>query len=252
MLRTILALCAFGMVPPSHAQLVTDYNPPRANCCLAGTAQNLADQLKDWNQLGRYHAANEELKNMPDDPKRVVFMGDSITDSWPLAEAFPGKPYVNRGISGQTTAQMLVRMYPDVIALRPSAVVILAGTNDIAGNNGPQSIEMIEHNLMAMVELAQAHNIKVILCALTPISDKTAAGGRQSRSRPPSDILKLNAWLKEYAAKIRVPFVDYYAAVVDAQGEFRTGLTDDGLHPNAHGYRVMKASVSRALDTIAR
>lgn len=147
---------------------------------------------------------------------------------------------------------MLVRMYPDVIALKPDAVVILAGTNDIAGNNGPQTFEMIEHNLMAMVELAQAHDIKVILCALTPISDRTAAGGRQSRSRPPSDILKLNAWLKEYASKIRVPFVDYYAAVVDAQGEFRTGLTDDGLHPNAQGYRAMKASVSRALDTIAR
>jgi lysophospholipase L1-like esterase len=247
--KTILAFCALSMagMSTSHAQLATDFNPPRANCCLAGAAQNLADQLKDWNQLGRYHAANEELKQKPD-PKRVVFMGDSITDSWPLAEMFPGQPYVNRGISGQTTAQMLVRMYPDVISLKPSAVVILAGTNDIAGNNGPQSIEMIEHNLMAMTELARANNIKVILCALTPISDKTVSGRKQSVSRPPSDILKLNAWLKLYAAKIQVPYVDYYSAVVDERGEFRAGLTDDGLHPNARGYQLMKASVAKVLD----
>lgn len=251
MLKTILALCAFGVTSATHAQLVTDFNPPRADCCLAGAAQNLADQLKDWNQLGRYHAENQEIKRKPADPRRVVFMGDSITDGWPLAEAFPGRPYVNRGISGQTTAQMLVRMYPDVIALQPAAVVILAGTNDIAGNAGPQSIEMIQHNLMAMVELAQAHRIKVILCAVLPTSDKTAAG-KQSPNHPPSDILKLNAWLREYAAKIRAPFVDYYAAVADAQGEFRTGLTGDGLHPNAQGYQLMKAAVTKALDTTVR
>ena len=226
----------------ARAQIATDFKPPRAGCCLAGTAQNLADQLKDWNQLGRYHAANEELEKQPADPKRVVFMGDSITDGWPLAEAFPGKPYVNRGISGQTTAQMLVRMYPDVVSLQPAAMVLLAGTNDIAANNGPQTLDMIRQNVMAMVELAQVHDIKVILCAVTPIS------GRQSEHRPPADILRLNAWLKDYAAKTRSAYVDYHAAVVDAQGEFRSGYSDDGLHPNARGYLLMKTAVSRALD----
>lgn len=243
MSKGVLAFCVLSMVLHSaaRAQIAAEYVPPRAGCCLAGTAQNLADQLKDWNQLGRYHAANEELKRLPADPKRVVFMGDSITDGWPLAEAFPGKPYVNRGISGQTTAQMLVRLYPDVIALQPAAMVLLAGTNDIAANNGPQTFDMIRQNVMAMVELAQVHHIKVILCALTPIS------GKQSEHRPPADILKLNAWLKEYAARTRSAFVDYHAATVDAQGEFRSGYSDDGLHPNARGYQLMKAALLTAL-----
>jgi lysophospholipase L1-like esterase len=268
----VVACLAVGVA--LRAQLATDFNPPRANCCLASTAQSLADQLQDWNQLGRYYAANEELKALPAEPKRVVFMGDSITDGWRLAEAFPGKPYVNRGISGQTTAQMLVRMYPDVIALKPAAVVFLAGTNDIARNNGPQTIEMIEQNFMAMTELARLHDIKVILCALTPISDNPApppaAAGRagapaatgrgaatpprrkQSEQRPPSDILKLNAWLKDYAAKINAPYVDYYAATVDASGEFRSGYTNDGLHPNARGYELMAPAVEAAIEQTVR
>jgi lysophospholipase L1-like esterase len=262
LIALVVACLAVGAA--LRAQLATDFNPPRANCCLAGTAQSLADQLQDWNQLGRYYAANEDLKRLPADPKRVVFMGDSITDGWRLAEAFPGKPYVNRGISGQTTAQMLVRMYPDVIALKPAAVVFLAGTNDIARNNGPQTIEMIEQNVMAMTELAQGHGIKVILCALTPISDNPApppaaagrAGGpprrKQSEQRPPADILALNAWLKAYAAKINAPYVDYYAATVDANGEFRSGYTNDGLHPNARGYELMAPVVEAAIAQTVR
>jgi lysophospholipase L1-like esterase len=250
-LKRILTSFALGMMANSaaFAQLATDYNPPRANCCLAGSAQSLADQLKDWNQLGRYHAANEALRKQAADPRRVVFMGDSITDGWPLADALPGKRYVNRGISGQTTAQMLVRMYPDVIALRPAAMVLLAGTNDIAGNNGPQTLEMIQQNVMAMVELAQAHDIKVVLCALTPVSDKVP-GHMQSASRPPADILKLNAWLKQYAAGIKAPYVDYHAVVVDAQGELGSGYTDDGLHQNARGYQLMRAAVAKALEKL--
>src|SRR5580658_9532515 len=166
-----------------RAQVVDDFKPLRGNCCLPGTAQTLADQLQDWNQLGRYHAANEDLKKQPADPKRVVFMGDSITDIWKLADQFPGKPYVNRGISGQTTPQMLVRLYPDVIDLKPAAIAILAGTNDIAHNTGPETIAMVEENIMAMTELAQAHGIKVILCSVTPISDY--ARNPQSVQRPP-------------------------------------------------------------------
>jgi lysophospholipase L1-like esterase len=234
----------------AFAQLSVDYQPPRAGCCLAGSAQNLADQLQDWNQLGRYHAANEALRTLPADPQRVVFMGDSITDGWPLAEAFPGKHAVNRGISGQTTAQMLVRMYPDVIALQPVAMVLLAGTNDIAANNGPQTLDMIRHNVMAMVELARGHGIKVILCALTPVSDK--AGHQQSAHRPPADILALNAWLKDYAGKLKLTYIDYYAALVDPQGDLGRKLTEDGLHPNARGYQLMQAALTKALDDAAR
>jgi lysophospholipase L1-like esterase len=122
---------------PARAQLTEDFHPPRSNCCLVNTAKGLADQLQDWNQLGRYHQANQELMKQPPQPGRVVFLGDSITDFWKLDESFPAKPYVNRGISGQTTPQMLVRFRQDVIALSPKVVVILAGTNDIAGNTGP-------------------------------------------------------------------------------------------------------------------
>src|SRR5690349_7928468 len=155
----------------ASAQLTDEYNPPTANCCLLNTAKSLADQLQDWNQLGRYHQANQELKRQPADPKRVVFLGDSITDFWKLDEYFPGKPYVDRGISGQTTAQMLVRMYPDVIDLKPAAMVLLAGINDVSRNTGPSTAEMIEQNIMAMTELAQHHGIKVILCSVLPVSD---------------------------------------------------------------------------------
>lgn len=124
---SILVLAAGAL---AHNQLADEFNSPRANCCLLNSAKSLADQLQDWNQLGRYHQANEELKRQPHDPKRVVFMGDSITDFWRLDEYFSGSPYVNRGIGGQTPPQMLVRMYPDVIDLRPAAMIVLAGTND--------------------------------------------------------------------------------------------------------------------------
>ena len=162
----IVGVIGLLTVRVTHAQIADTYALPRpANCCLLATATTLAEQLQDWNQLGRYHEANQELMKGPVDPGRVVFIGDSITDGYRLDEAFPGKPYVNRGISGQTTAQMLVRFYPDVLALKPAAVVIFAGTNDIARNNGPQTFEMIQHNIMAMTELAQGHAVKVILCA---------------------------------------------------------------------------------------
>ena len=260
---SLATLAALGLWAGSglQAQLAEELTLPRpAGCCLAGNAMSLAEQLQDWNQLGRYHAANAELKSRPAEPDRVVFMGDSITDGWPLADAFPGKPYVNRGISGQTTAQMLVRMYPDVIALDPAAMIVLAGTNDIARNNGPQTLEMIQNNIRAMTELAKAHDIDVILGAVMPISDTTIMMGRggraggpriQSVSRPPADILRLNEWLKRYAAEVGAVYADYYAAVVDDQGFFRTGLTNDGLHPNADGYAAMNpvaaAAIQRAL-----
>src|SRR5580658_3063232 len=169
-MRNWFPLLSIGTLGAAGAwgQLVEDFNPPRGNCCLPGTAQTLANQLLDWNQLGRYHAVNETLKKQPTDPKRVVFMGDSITDIWKLADQFPGKPYVDRGISGQTTPQMLVRMYPDVIDLKPA------------------TLTMIEENIEAMTDLAQAHGIKVILCSVTPISDYARPQGRGGAAADPN------------------------------------------------------------------
>jgi lysophospholipase L1-like esterase len=253
----------------ASAQVAEDFNPPRANCCLINTARGLADQLQDWNQLSRYHQANENLKKQPAPAGRVVFMGDSITDFWNLEQYFPGKPYVNRGIGGQTTPQMLVRMYPDVLALKPEAMAVLAGTNDIARNTGPETAEMIQQNIMAMTELAQLHGIKVVLCAVLPVSDYPylrsqnalpAAAGPGGRGGPPrvaakmtdshpaADILKLNAWMKDYAAKAGAAYADYYTATVDDKGWLKDALSTDGLHPNAEGYKLMTGIMSDAIQ----
>jgi lysophospholipase L1-like esterase len=264
---TIMGLC---IAAPARAQVAEEYNPPRANCCLLNTARSLADQLQDWNQLGRYHQANEQLKQQAVASGRVVFMGDSITDFWNLGESFPGKPYVNRGIGGQVTAQMLVRMYPDVINLKPAAMVLLAGTNDIARNNGPVTLRMIEEDIMAMTELAQLHGIKVLLSSVMPVSDypylsqqngpppPIVPGGRgapprqkMTDGRPPSDILKLNAWMKDYAAKVNATYVDYFSATVDDKGWLKDGISADGLHPNAEGYKMMAAVLAAALQKVA-
>lgn len=233
------------MATAAWAQLVDEYAPPKAGCCLQTTAQNLADQLQDWNQLGRYHADNQRLKALPAEPRRVVFLGDSITDGWKLAQTFPDQPYVNRGISGQTTAQMLVRMYPDVINLKPAALIILAGTNDISRNTGPVTLAQIADDFRAMTELAKAHGIKVILCTVMPVSDYTSR--KQTERRPPADILKLNAWLKEYAAASGAILADYYAATVDEKGFLKDGFSGDGLHPNARGYELMAPVAASAI-----
>ena len=228
------------------AQMVDEFKNPRTPCCIPGAVQRLADQLADWNQLGRYYAANQELKTKPADPKRVVFLGDSITDGWRLDEYFSNKPYVNRGISGQTTPQMLVRMFPDVIDLKPAAVIILAGTNDIARNTGPETPAMIEENFQAMTELAQTHGIKVILCSVTPIADY--GPNKMSEGRPPADILKINSWLREYAARSHSVYADYFSALVDEKGYLKPAISRDGLHPDANGYRLMVPVAEAAIE----
>lgn len=242
-------LTVLAFAPTAPCQLTEDFKPPQATCCLQMFAQRLADQMQDWNQLGRYHADDARLMAAPAAP-RVVFLGDSITDGWSLAQYFPGKPYVNRGISGQTTPQMLGRMFPDVIDLKPEALIILAGTNDIARNTGPETATMIEENFQAMADLAQAHGIRVIFCLLTPVSDYTA--NKQTEHRPPADILNLNAWLREYAAAHQIGVADYYSALVDDKGMLRDGYSDDGLHPNAKGYALMapvaEAAIEKALQ----
>jgi len=268
-MRQILIPLAFGLlsVAAARCQLVDQYNPPRSNCCLTNSAKTLADQLEDWDQIGRYHDADVELKKQAADAKRVVFMGDSITDGWRLDQYFPDKPYVNRGISGQVTSQMVVRMYPDVVELKPAAVVILAGTNDIARNTGPESAEMIEDNMMAMTDIAQKNGIKVVLCSIMPVSDypylaqqqQAAQGGRggamggrgmrakMTDSRPAGDILKLNAWMKDYAAKAGAVYADYFSAMADEKGWLKESISADGLHPTADGYKLMAPVVNAAL-----
>lgn len=247
--NTLILFSLMGLPAPLFAQLVEKYEPPKAQCCLLGQAQRLVDQLQDWNQLGRYHEDNQKLQAEPPQPGRVVFLGDSITDGWDLKRDFPGKPYVNRGIGGQTTPQMLVRMFPDVIDLRPAAVILLAGTNDISANTGPETLKMVEENIQAITELAQRHDIKVILCSVMPVSDYTK--NKQTVHRPPADILKLNAWLRTYADETHAVYADYYSEMVDAQGMLKDGFSDDGLHPNAKGYAlvapVAQAAIARAL-----
>src|SRR5580765_633250 len=215
------------------------------------------NRLKDWPQLGRYHDANSKLSPAPKNEARVVFMGDSITDSWQnpkFGGFFPGKPYVDRGISGQTTPQMLIRFRPDVIALQPKAVVILAGTNDLAGNTGPMTLETIEDNLVMMADLAKAHSIKVVFASILPISDYNQRDGKpivRTTQRPPEKIKALNEWMKTYAANNKLTYLDYYSAMVDDKGFLRDELSEDGLHPNTKGYEIMaplaEAAIARAL-----
>jgi acyl-CoA thioesterase I len=245
-LLALLLLQSFALSTNLRAQLIQDFNPPKAGCCLAPAAEKLAGELQDWNQLGRYHQDDLRLEAEPSVPGRVVFLGDSITDIWNLEKFFPDKPYVNRGISGQTTPQMLVRMFPDVIDLKPAAVILLAGTNDIARNTGPETAKMIEENYQAITELAQAHNIKVILCSLTPVSDYTAHP--QTERRPPAQILELNAWIKKYAARVHATYADYYSALVDSKGMLRNGYSNDGLHPNDRGFALLAPVAEAAIE----
>ena len=248
----VLSLMFLPVLPSAlYAQLVEEFKPPRpANCCLPSVAQSLADQLQDWNQLDRYHKDNLQLRSRPDEASRIVFMGDSITDMWSLEKYFPGKPYVNRGIGGQTTPQMLVRMYPDVINLRPAVMVLLAGTNDIARNTGPATLAMIQDNFRAMADLAQTHNIKVVICSLLPVSDYT--NRKQTAQRPPSDILILNEWLKKFADQIHAVYADYYSALADPSGFLKDGYSGDGLHPNDKGYALMAPIVQSAIEQVQK
>ena len=203
--------------------------------------------MDDFGELKRYRPANAKLTPPAAGEKRVVFFGDSITDKWPIATAFPGKPYVNRGISGQTTSQMLVRFRNDVVALAPKAVVILAGTNDIAGNTGPISLEEIEGNFATMVELARAHGIRVVLSSVIPVHNYTPASELTFPRRPPEQIAALNRWLKDYAATSGCVYLDYAAAMSDDKGMLRRELAEDGLHPNPAGFAIMAPLAEQAI-----
>ena len=218
-------------------------------------AERAETRLKDWPQLARYHDDNSKVNPPAKTEQRVVFMGDSITDGWDgpnMGGFFPGKPYVNRGISGQTTPQMLIRFRPDVIDLKPKVVVILAGTNDLAGNTGPSTVEAIEGNLMSMAELARTNGIRVVLASLLPVSDYEVRDGKpivQTVRRAPDKIMALNEWMKNYAGANRLIYLDYFSAMVDGKGFLKDELSDDGLHPNAAGYAVMNPLAEAAIQS---
>ena len=204
--------------------------------------------MNDFGNLGRYRDANAKLEPPSANENRVVFMGDSITDIWHLDKFFPGKPYVNRGIGGQTTPQMLIRFRPDVIALSPKVVVILAGTNDISGNTGPMTLGEIEANLETMTELARLHNIRVVLSSVLPVNNYTERSKLFFPLRPPDQILELNRWIKDYATHNNFIYLDYFSAMVDDKGLLQRDLSEDGLHPNDKGFAVMAPLAEKAIE----
>ncbi len=211
--------------------------------CLFFTSSFLSAQ--DWPQLGHFSSANKELTNAKTNENRVVFMGNSITIGWShhQPEFFEGKPYVNRGISGQTTPQMLVRFRQDVIDLNPKVVVILAGTNDIAGNTGPSSLEMIADNLMSMAELAEANDIKVVLCSVLPAFDYPWRKGLKPNEKIPA----LNNMIEAYAKRKGFVYLDYFSAMTDGNNGLRQDLGSDGVHPNKKGYELMAPLAEKAI-----
>lgn len=204
--------------------------------------------MNDYGDLARYRKANEQLGAPKPGEQRVVFFGDSITDIWDLDKYFPGKGYINRGISGQTTEQMLVRFRQDVVDLHPAVVVILAGTNDIAGNTGPETLEQIEGNFETMAEVAKANGIRVVLSSLTPENGTRPEWTTYTVLRPPQEIVELNAWLAQYCKGEGLVYLDYFSAMADAQGRMKPELTADGLHPNAAGFAVMAPLAGRAIQ----
>jgi len=247
----VLLACA-AILPAQTPAPAPSPNDPCAD--IKAQAARSEAKLKDWPQLARYRDANTGITAPANNEERVVFMGDSITDSWnnpKYGGFFPGKPYIDRGISGQTTPQMLIRFRADVIALEPKVVVILAGTNDIAGNTGPMTLAAIEDNLTSMAELARLHGIRVVFASVLPISDyeKTKDGQPivRTRQRPPEKIKALNEWIKNYAYANGAAYLDYFSAMVDDKGFLKVELSDDGLHPNQKGYAVMTPLAEQAI-----
>ena len=211
-------------------------------------ASRIAIYTDDFGELSRYRDANATLAAPKASENRVVFLGDSITDFWKLAGYFPGKPYINRGIDGQTTAQMLVRFRQDVINLHPRHLVILAGTNDVAGVTGRVRDEDIEANYATMAELARLNSTRVVFASLLPVNNASSEGARESFAlRPRERLLAINRWLRDYCGSNGLVYLDYYTAMVDEKGMLKKELSDDGLHPNTAGYKLMAPLVDAAI-----
>ncbi len=252
----LLNLPAFAQQP---AQQPAQLAQPSAQEALEKYRASKAPVLRDdFGELGRYRDANAALKPPAPSENRVVFFGDSITDMWKLEDYFPGRPYINRGIGGQTTPQMLIRFRQDVIDLHPKVVVILAGTNDIAGNTGPMRLEDIEANFASMAEIACANNIRVVFSSVLPVHNYTAQSQNLFAQRSPEKILELNHWLKDYCEPSSSTgrsngclYLDYFSAMVDDKGLLKRNLAEDGLHPNVAGNKIMaplaEAAIGKAL-----
>ena len=207
----------------------------------------IAIYMDDFGQLARYREANAALAPPAAGENRVIFLGDSITDYWKLPDYFPAKPYINRGIDGQTTPEMLVRFRQDVINLNPKVLVVLAGTNDLAGVTGRASNEDIEANFASMAELARAHGIRTVFASVLPVNNYTHGAEESFGLRPRDRILGLNKWLKDYCAKNGFVYLDYFSAVVDERGMLKRALADDGLHPTDAGYKIMASLAEQAI-----
>ena len=218
---------------------------------VAAAQRTAEDERNDWPNLQRYAKVNAELPPPGPNEERVVFMGNSIFDFWAphFATTFPGKPYIGRGISGQTTPQMLVRFRQDVIALKPKVVVILAGTNDIAGNTGPSTLEMIEGNLASMAEVAKANGIRVVMASVLPAY---VYPWKPTVEHPAETIVALNDWIKDYASTNGFVYLDYHSAMADERMGMKSDLSADGVHPNEAGYRVMAPLTEAAIREALR
>lgn len=205
---------------------------------------------QDWANLAKYENENTSLSPKQVGEKRIVLMGDSITEFWLQIhpEFFEGKPYLDRGISGQTTPQMLIRFRQDVINLQPDVVVILAGVNDIAGNTGPTTNEKIVENIISMIELAHANKIKVILCSVLP----AANFNWRPNDKAAATIIQLNQLIKSYADKHHIPYVNYHAVMADASNGLPKEFSNDGVHPNLKGYQIMEPLLEKAIQQILK
>ena len=203
---------------------------------------------QDWPELGKYSEHNKRYTNLYDNEDRVVFMGNSITQNWEttLPEFFEGKSYINRGISGQTTPQMLIRFRPDVIDLKPKVVIILAGINDIAENTGPSTVKMISDNIISMAELAKVNGIDVIISSILPAKDISW----RTRVNPQSKISGVNKIIEQYAKENGIIYLDYYSSMVDKNNGLKTNYGSDSVHPNKKGYKIMSVLAEKAIFKI--
>jgi lysophospholipase L1-like esterase len=251
---SLLVLAALS-VPPAHAE---GYQSSPARRTVQDRdwgpwlgpfrARLVPSLMQDFGERYLYAGADAALPAPAPGEARVVFLGDSITDRWDLAKSFPGKPYVNRGIGSQVTAQMILRFHQDVIALRPRAVVILAGVNDVQGFLQQESEQQIETNFETMADLADRHGIRPVFASILPVNNDGEKTAHVLEERKPDELRRINAWLKSFCATRGYVYADYYAALVDGRGLMRHGLTEDGVHPLDAGYALMAPIAEAAIE----
>lgn len=247
-MRVVLLVASFCLAAPAFTQ-----TQPLPDWAVGWKTYMTPRMMEDFGETSRYRKADIELPPPAEGEDRVVFIGDSITDGWKLKEFFPGKPYVNRGIGGQITTQMLVRFRQDVINLQPKVVVINGGINDVTGILQKLSVEDIESNYASMADLARANNIQVVFGSVLPVHNYTEPARGNVEWRHPDQVLALNAWLKNYCARTNCVYVDYHTSLIDEKGMLKLPYSSDGLHPNAEGYTVMaplvEAGIRQALKS---